>query len=235
MFNVALIGKTYNDTIVFVDRCYMGETNDCNKIVERRGGIYNFFQANLKNSHYDLFEFGSKTVYIISDKHSSMRTSFVYDESPSVVYMDDVDKINEKCDWAHVSYVDDFESFSELIHLKKPYSLDFCTTKDRKGYADVMRGASIVFDSRERKSLYGDINIDTPIIFHDQYGSEVVQNSKTIWEKRIVPISGLNVNGAGDIYAGIFLEHYFKLGIFKSIEIAMDKTTNILREKNEKI
>ena len=36
MFNVALIGKTYNDTIVFVDRCYMGETNDCNKIVERR-------------------------------------------------------------------------------------------------------------------------------------------------------------------------------------------------------
>ena len=44
-------------------------------------------------------------------------------------------------------------------------------------------------------------------------------------------IKNLNVNGAGDLFAGLFIENYFNLGLIESSKIAMSETTNILKNR----
>ena len=75
----------------------------------------------------------------------------------------------------------------------------------------------------------------TPLILHDENGVEVVKLGQKIFEKENTPIDNLNVNGAGDIFAALFLKHYISLDIFESAEKAMVETTKTLinRKENE--
>ena len=99
-----------------------------------------------------------------------------------------------------------------------------------------MKKAEIIFDSRERKHLYSMFDIDTPIIFHDQNGIEIVKNKEVIFQQAMVPLRNLNVNGAGDIYASHFIKNYLSSGLKESSYRAMMQTTKELTERQyEKI
>tara|TARA_Y100001963_G_C6461359_1_gene300283 strand:- start:23 stop:463 length:441 start_codon:yes stop_codon:yes gene_type:complete len=145
--------------------------------------------------------------------------------------------INNQCDWLHLSYLDDFENYKNLNTINKPISVDFCTNNNREQYLKILKKCHIIFESRERKDLYSNMCISTPIIFHDEQGIEVVKNNKTVHKDTMVPIDNVDVNGAGDIYAAIFIDNYQNKGISKSASHAMRKTTEILqkRKQNEEI
>ena len=99
-----------------------------------------------------------------------------------------------------------------------------------------MKKSEIIFDSRERKSLYVNVNIETPIILHDEYGFEIILNSQQIDNQYMNPTKGLNVNGAGDIYAGHFIQNYVNKDLKQSALCAMiDTTKTLLERKNEKV
>ena len=73
----------------------------------------------------------------------------------------------------------------------------------------------------------------TPLILHDENGLEVIKLAKTIFEAKNTAIPNLNVNGAGDIFAALFLKHYISLDVFKSAEKAMVETTKLLLKRKE--
>ncbi len=231
MKKLALFGKEYIDTILFVDGVNGGETNDCNKVVRTRGGLYNFSEVTLPTFEATPLTSGLKKAYIISDSSLSKRTSFVLNLKESILSSGICNKINDECDWLHVCYLDDIECHKDVLGITIPYSLDFCTDKSRQPYLEALKRSTIVFDSRERKQLYIDIIIDTPIILHDEFGFEIIKNGKIIFKRDIQPIEGLNVNGAGDMYAANFIKNYEEFGLFKSATMAMIDTTNILVKK----
>ena len=232
MNTLALFGKQYNDNILIASTFNVGETNQCQDVVKRSGGCYNFLDANIKDIKLTMMTKGSKSAYIISDKLSSKRTSFVIDEKKSIVSIKDVQNINRNFDWIHICYIDDIESYCNLHKVRIPMSVDFCTLRKRFQYSDIMKISKVIFDSRERKYLYENLSIDTPIIFHDESGFEIVENKKIIHKESVKPISGLNVNGAGDIYAAYFIKHYDRLGMIKSASAAMKNTTDRLIERD---
>ena len=43
MKDLFLFGKDYSDTIMFVESNKEGETNSCSNIVQKQGGVANFF------------------------------------------------------------------------------------------------------------------------------------------------------------------------------------------------
>ena len=46
-FNLGLFGRTYLDTIVYLDKINLGETNKAKKIKKTSGGIFNILKANI--------------------------------------------------------------------------------------------------------------------------------------------------------------------------------------------
>lgn len=233
MYNISLIGKKYEDTILFTDETIMGESNNC-KIVNSIGGIYNFKEIEYEKHNLSCITVGRKKAYVIVDRKTSKRTSFVNTVSESNISSSIIDKINQS-DWLHVCYIDDIEDYKKLLDIKVSLSLDFCTLKNRNEFARLIDKSVFIFDSRERKHLYENIKTKTPIILHDEYGVEIIKNNDIIFSIKNTPVSGLNVNGAGDIFSAIFLKNYRTYGIMKSAKLAMRKTTNILinRRKNE--
>ena len=231
MKKLALFGKEYVDTILIVNGVSDGETNHCSKIVRTLGGLHNFSEVEL--STFEIFQFtsGLKEAYIVSDTTLSKRTSFVFSLKESTLSSNVSNRVNKECDWFHICYLDDIECFEDILNITIPYSIDFCTDKNRQPYFEVMSRSTVVFDSRERKRLYENIIIDTPIILHDEFGFEIVKNGETIFKQDNKPIKNLNVNGAGDIYAANFIKNYGKFGLFKSATMAMINTTSILIKK----
>lgn len=235
---LGLVGKRYEDTKLYANSNILGETNNLQKIETTLGGIYNFKQT--KNDNYELtfVERGIKKAYIIEETSKSSRSSYTIDISAS--HFDDktISYLNQM-DWVHFSYIDDLENIESLSDLAIPYSIDFCMNKSRTSYVKYMESASIIFDSRERKELYKDINLKTPLILHDEYGSEIIINGIKEYERLYMPLLGLNVNGAGDIYAKYFIQSYFFEGfdIKRSSRLANEQTTEFLKNRrlNEKI
>jgi hypothetical protein len=235
MDNLLLIGKDYIDTIMFVDSLNLGETNNCLKLIEKNGGVSNFNEVNMKSWRSHTKFFGAKKAYIVNDNIESERTSCVINLEDSTVETGDIEEMNQKYEWIHASYVDDLSGYSELSNLKIQYSLDFCTSNPREEFLDTMKKATILFDSRERKYLYENINIDVPLILHDPGGVEIIINNKSEHQFFNEPLRNLNVNGAGDIFAAVFLNNYHSFGLRESARLAMIETTNILKNriKNE--
>ena len=231
MFNIALFGKRYEDTILSIEELTEGETNACNNKLQRLGGIYNMEAVKLPGVMYTLLPSGTKEAYIISDKRRSKRTSLVVDKSSCTLSDSTIKKIN-LADWLHICYIDDIECEESLFNINVPISIDFCTSKDRKSYTNIMEKSTIIFDSRERKLLYDGLNVTTPIIFHDEKGIEIYQNGVTLYRGDNTPISNLEVNGAGDIFAAIFIHNYTHKNHFLSADIAMRETTNHLIKRN---
>lgn len=235
MKKVFLLGKHYDDTIMHVDDVSIGETNNISRVTNRSGGIYNFCEAPVRSVDFTYEPLGLKKAFIVSNKLSSTRTSFVQNKTPAKIDRKLVNLINKNASWAHVSYIDDVEEYYSLLLMTTRFSLDFCTTKDRQEYLQVIKNASVIFDSRERKQLYDEINVNTPIVFHDELGIEVIQNGSTVYRAHNEPVDGLNVNGAGDIYSAIFIDKYFELGLLRAAKEAMIETTKALldRRSNE--
>ena len=234
MINVSLLGKKYQDQIFSLEKFQLGETNLANSPIQQLGGGYNLLKAKSENINFIFKTSGSKNAIIINESATSSRTSIVTNQSICSYNKSEIHEINKSSDWAHICYLDDIEDTTEFLNLKINFSVDFCTLTVRETFKDIIDKATVIFDSRERKKLYKQINTKTPIIFHDQSGVEVIVNKEKIFESQIKPILNLNVNGAGDIYAANFIKNYNKYGIIKSTHMAMIATTNLLKEGNNK-
>jgi hypothetical protein len=229
--NLFLFGKNYKDNILFVENFQTNETNDCKKNIKQNGGIYNFIIKD-ESIKYRFYTSGEKEAYIINDTNNSKRTSFVINNKESVLKDQIINIINNNFDWLHVCYLDDIECYERLLKINIPFSIDFCTNKPRKNYLEILKKASFIFDSRERKKNYTNIQLDTPIIFHDEYGAEIYQKNEIIYKTSIQPYKNLNVNGAGDLFANIFIKTNYSINnICESTKIATLETTKILLEK----
>ena len=225
---IGLTGRVYKDKKILLNKLNLGETNGV--IVPRlsKGGIFNISRNLKEKVGFYKFPQGSNTAIIISELDLSRRTSITYNkkESPSK-------KINyKKIDWLHVAYIDDLPSSCNIKTDKCPVSIDFCTLQNRKSFLPMMSSCQLVFDSRERKDLYKNINIKTPIILHDKYGCECIVNNKIILSKEIKPKKNLHVNGAGDIFAGFFISNYYNNTLGYAIEKTADQTKKYIT-KNE--
>ena len=232
MNTISLIGKKYNDTLLYTESNIIGDTNQCSKKLKRLGGMYNFNDANIDSVKLNFYPVGEKSAFIVVDNQTSTRTSYVIDEKDALLTKQTIDQINNNSVWAHMCYVDDFETHQELLKIDVPYSIDFCTLKKRETYLPIMKKAKIIFDSRERKNEYNLFTLDTPIILHDQNGVEVIKNHIIISSFSLTPMKNLNVNGAGDIYAAHFIKNYFDISLNKSCYRAMIETTKTLIERN---
>ena len=232
MKSLALIGKKYVDTILNVGALSLNETNNCSLIDRRNGGIYNFFDIKDYKLKIETFEFGIKEAFIINESDTSSRTSIVKTAEPSDVSSGGVQSINTHFDWCHICYLDDLEQYDNLIQLDVPFSIDFCTNNNRKQFVQLMKKSQIIFDSRERKNLYHNYDLKTPILLHDEKGIEIIINGEVVYGEKLEPISNLNVNGAGDMFAGFFIQNYFEKNLKDSAYCAMLDTTKALLQRN---
>jgi hypothetical protein len=229
---IHFIGKKYIDTIVHTDTINLSETNSAHKIEHRLGGMYNV--ENVEGIDPLFCPVGQKEATIISEITNSRRTSFVRDRgcSHQMAHIS-ATNLSKPSDWLHVIYIDDMSV--DVARKDARVSIDFCTTEDRSRYIDIIEHSSIVFDSRERKPLYKDIHSTTPIIFHDEHGCEAILMGTVIKESKIEPIKNLQVNGAGDIFAAIFIREYLLSDISNAIDVTPHLTTQMLRNQTNEI
>ena len=236
-----LIGKKYIDKLLYIDSVQLSETNDIIKAEERKGGIFNITE-DIPGIEPQYSPIGEKQAIIISEIEKSRRTSLVREHSNKG--LDIVCKHNlmvnlmQSYDWTHLAYGDDLES--ELIEsqIKNNTSVDFCTTKDRARYKGIIDRCRLVFDSRERKPLYNNLETDTIIVLHDPEGCEAIfKGIKVVEHKSPPPISGLSVNGAGDIFSAVFIREFLTTNLKNAVTLSCEVTTSILRQRrdNEKI
>ena len=234
MKTLVLLGKKYKDQIICVESNILGETNACLSILKKDGGMYNFNEVNFDEKwNIEYMSRGTKQAYIINNKGPSRRTSYVHNQEESRHEQGFFGHINDIADWVHVCYLDDYESYCELEKLSIPFSIDFCTTDSRLPFLKVMKKAEVIFDSRERKNLYNNIDIDTKLILHDECGVEIIQNGKVVSTMKNNPISGLSVKGAGDLFAGNFIKHYETSDAIISSFNSMKETTNLLIKRKK--
>ena len=233
MYEISLVGKEYYDTILCIDGINLGETNTCISKSLKRGGTQNFLDAMDDTRHIGITHIGQKQAIILSDLGRSMRTSFVNNETEENLSDSHITELQNHSKWVHIMYLDDLGGWDKLKDLKCPISVDFCTTNDRQGYMEVLSMSAIVFDSRERKELYRRCEIRAPIVLHDEYGVEIIQFGEKIFSVDMAPTPGLNVNGAGDIFAAYFLQNLGTQGLFKAAAAAMNKTTSLLTLRNK--
>ena len=202
--------------------------------MKKNGGMYNFEEINFENEwKINYKDSGVKKAYIINDKSLSSRTSYVYDQKGSSHEKKFLESFQNDTDWVHICYLDDYECYEDLKNLSIPFSVDFCTTKNRESFMDIMKKAEIIFDSRERKGLYEGLDMNTKLILHDEYGVEVIKNGKIISKIDNIPTKGLSVNGAGDIFAGNFIKHYISTDAITASKKSMRETTNLLIKRKK--
>ena len=223
-FKLGLFGRTYLDTIVYLDKIKLGETNKAKYITKTSGGIFNISKANIPLLRTYCYSDSQVEAFIISESKTSTRSSIVHSLSkktkPTIK--------EELLDWLHVAYVDDLSYVDVLDNLNVKLSLDFCTLDPRGEYMDLINNASLIFDSRERKPLYNSIKTNTPLILHDKNGCECIINGESVSRGFTKPMDDIHVNGAGDIFAGIFLSEYYKSTLDKAIESASRMTSSYL-------
>ena len=228
-FSLGLFGKLYLDTIAYLESFNSGETNSATLVKKNKGGLHNILRANLPFITPYLFYDSEVKAFIISESAYSKRSSILHS-----IKKYKKPKIDQApLDWLHVAYIDDLCYPENLNDLKVKFSIDFCTLKSREQYLNFMNKASLIFDSRERKDLYRSIKTKTPLILHDKYGCECIIENQVVNKGFTNPIENIHVNGAGDIYAGIFLYYYHNKGLEYAIESTSKAVTNLILKLNE--
>ena len=225
---VLLLGKEYTDVLLSVPDVIIGETNLCDTKKTALGGVNNIPPALGPEVLYSIETRGKKDAFIINDTYKSQRTAFVINKEPALLTPGDIESF-AAFEWAHIAYADDFEDIDKIPDLKIPYSLDFCTLNNRAPYRDIIENATLVFDSRERRDLYSSLDVSSLFVFHDEYGVEVVKNKNILFSVSMTPIRGLEVNGAGDLFAGYFIKNNFNLDIIEAATVSMEETTQHLQ------
>ena len=233
MLTLGLVGREYEDTILNCGNIILGETNSINQAMKSVGGMFNIPPIEGVTRSY--FICGLKKAVIINEEINSSRTSFTYTAHDE--YHLDTPKLYN-CHWAHIVYVDDIceelvNQLSNDLLIPANLSLDFCKTEDRRQYLPLMKKCKLVFDSRERKELWSDINMPTPVILHDPDGCECYVDGLTTYKFNNKKIENLKVNGAGDIFAAYFIKTYNDSGLKKAVSNACALTTRKLKEINE--
>jgi hypothetical protein len=226
-FNLGLFGLKYFDSTYEVDELNLGTTNFASSNYDSLGGICNISENALENVNYHNYFCGSKKALILSELNKSSRTSITCDKKKFKDVFINYDDI----DWLHIAYIDDIESINTIDFEKANVSLDFCTELERLPYEKYMHKSKIIFDSRERKGLYKKCKCDTPIIFHDENGCEAVINQKVVFEGFTSPVKNLNVNGAGDIFAGFFIYNLYNYSLETATVKTSEQVTNYLKKK----
>lgn len=228
-FNLGLFGKRYNDTNFCLDLFQRGETNISVETTTSLGGIYNILRSNLPSVNIYCFEDDCVEAFIINELLESKRSSILVPRPTKRP-----PRINYDCiDWLHVAYADDLTHPEILENKDTKRSLDFCTVQPREQYIELIEKSSLVFDSRERKHLYSEILVSTPIILHDEEGCECMINGEVVEKGVTVPEKNINVNGAGDVFAGIFISKYYNSSLSQAIKSTPAATTDHLKGKNE--
>ena len=227
---IALIGKRYEDICLSVDTNTIGETNNISNTDVRLGGIHNFLNTKEISDNIALYEIGVKTAYILKDLSHSKRTSYTSTKEKSLISDNLIEELNS-FSWAHFCYIDDLENIENLKNLKIPHSFDFCMNKSRSSFVQYINNAKLIFDSRERKDLYRGLDIQVPIILHDERGCEIMTKEKIECSFNCETLKNLDVNGAGDMYAKNFLINllYKNNSLKTSTKLAMHETTEYLK------
>ena len=231
---LGLWGKKYIDILFYLNnQLVMGETNDSEYMERKEGGMYNI--DDIQNVFPFYFPEERKEALIISESDGSRRTSIVNENEQVIIRQDSLIDQN-LMDWIHIPYIDDFTEPDRILNIHCPISIDFCRTEDRMKYNEYINKSELVFDSRERKSLYKDIKSKTPIILHDEFGCECIIEGKMKYNNKIEPINKLHVNGAGDKFAAIFIREYTESGLETAVSATSNLTTeNLMRINYEKI
>ena len=240
--NIALhlIGKKYDDTLILVNDIQLSATNEIVNTQTKSGGIFNITEeiAGIVPTYSSI---GKKSAVIINELKHSRRTSLV--KNIKSIDNERKDKhrlaqnLAKKYNWTHIAYLDDI-NLDILKAIDSNTSADFCTTKNRDKYSDIMQKCTLIFDSRERKHLYENLDTDTVIILHDPNGCEAIfKGVKVIEYSSPPPMSGLSVNGAGDIFAAVFIREFITHNLKNAILTSCEITTSLLKEKtkNEKV
>ena len=227
-FSLGLFGKLYLDTIAYLESFNSGETNSATLIKKNKGGLHNILRANLPFITPYLFYDSEVKAFIISESAYSKRSSILHS-----IKKYKKPKIDQApLDWLHVAYIDDLCYPENLNDLKVKFSLDFCTLNPREQYLDIINKASLIFDSRERKDLYNSIKTKTPLILHDKYGCECIINGEVVSKGDTEPKENIHINGAGDIYSGIFIQNYYNNGLDYAVKLTSKQTTkHLMNEK----
>jgi len=221
---LGLFGKTYLDKIFCLDHFVPGETNICKTVIEKVGGIYNIEKANLTSVKSYCFSDSEVKAFIISESSSCTRSSIIHSLSETKEPKIETNLI----DWLHVAYIDDLLNSHLLNKINTKISLDFCTVNPREDYIKIIKKSSLIFDSRERKHLYNNLKFKTPLILHDKNGCECVIDGHIVGEGFTNPEKNLHVNGAGDIFAGIFIEKFYTNSLDCAIAETAEETKNHL-------
>jgi len=232
---IGIVGKRYEDIKLYTDSNQIGESNNCSTLDRCLGGMYNFRITGKEECTLVMVENGVKKAYIIEDSQTSTRTSYTYTSEPSIIDDLFVDSLNY-LDWVHFAYLDDLDDVSSIQNIQKPYSIDFCMNKDRLSYVKYIDGASVVFDSRERKKMYDNVRSNTPIILHDEKGCEVIVNGEIVSEHFCETLKNISVNGAGDVFAKFFLESHIShvSTIENASKYALNSATSFLKIRSNK-
>jgi hypothetical protein len=226
---MGLLGKLYKDKILYLNDLSLGETNEVVGIDVKLGGAFNILNSNLLGISARCFCSGIREATILSESQSSRRTSIL--SSPRNDEEANQDVYEEPMDWLHIIYIDDYYDV-DMPRVKAPISIDFCTNKKREEYIEAIEQCELVFDSRERKHLYSKIITPTPIVLHDECGCECIQMGEVVFNSTTKPVSGLNVNGAGDIFAAIFIREFMSSGLGYAVETTSPLVTKILKSRS---
>ena len=179
-----LVGKKYDDTIILVNDIKLSETNEIVNTQTKSGGIFNITE-DIPGIVPTYSSIGKKSAVILSELKNSRRTSLVKNiKSPDDKTKDKhrlAKNFIKKYNWTHVAYLDDID-LDVLNAIDGNISADFCTTKSRDKYNDIIQKCTLIFDSRERKKLYTQ-DTNTIIILHDPYGCEAVFRGNKIRER----------------------------------------------------
>tara|TARA_R100001015_G_C4632698_1_gene196600 strand:+ start:1447 stop:2142 length:696 start_codon:yes stop_codon:yes gene_type:complete len=229
---LSVVGKKYLDLILEVDQFTHNETNRVHNVTERLGGLYNILTLDLgDHSCISPTIEGVKRAIVVNEKKPSQRSSLTWDKINLYSY-----DLPTDGDWIHVMYIDDVDDPNKFMYCKSPFSIDFCTDTDRTRFSSIINSSELVFDSRERKHLYDNISTNTPLVFHDKYGCEVVIENEIVFSYNNEPIDVNNINGAGDIFSAFFIKEYTLSNFENACKIATKKTVSeLVRRQNEKV
>ena len=223
ILELALVGREYDDLIIDCEGVIVGETNKIIKQRSQKGGMFNV--PKFDGMKYQYYPCGFKQAFIINNVGHSSRTSFTQTISDEDV---DIKKISSH-HWCHIMYIDDI-SENNLNRLNKcagRLSIDFCKPHNRKTYLSLMSKCQLIFDSRERSNLWQGIKLNVPVILHDPDGCDCYYNGEIINTQINQQINQLRVNGAGDIFAAVFINQFYKFGL----ETAMSNSCEITKLK----
>lgn len=144
----------------------------------------------------------------------------------------------EMAKWHHIMYLNSIDDVSFISNLKSGIISADITVGNKKKNLDYLKFIDFLFISDE--DLFMDLEelsamVRGCVILHSPTGSTCTNiNGDVVHEHKAKIVNGLNVLGAGDIFASAFIFSSLstKNNIKKNIEFAHEETLKLLLEKS---